>query len=241
MERWKTHVRSELLKRDSLQRDPYERWFSSYSRLLERLDLRETLWEEAKQFSPDASGWVQSLEDPVRVQLELRESRLARQQQSETMSELTARLGLMEAELQYCHSQVSRYRTEAVSLSRLATTLQASLLECELQLEQQAEELAGLRQSRAELEAGLGQAEREREELLQRWLVEKREQAERVNLHNDAQERWLRLTNRLKKLLRHRTPRLSLLAASCTRDMELRVRALGGTEGETEGGDPVVP
>lgn len=40
-----------------------------------------------------------------------------------------------------------------------------------------------------ELREGLAEAWREKEELLERWMEEKKEEAERVNGHNDAQER----------------------------------------------------
>jgi hypothetical protein len=40
-----------------------------------------------------------------------------------------------------------------------------------------------------ELKEGLAAAWREKEELLERWMDEKKEEAERVNRHNDTQER----------------------------------------------------
>ncbi|XP_066578799.1 autophagy-related protein 16-1 [Amia ocellicauda] len=216
MEGWKSHVRAQLCRRDCIQRDAFRGLSSAYARLLERVDLQEALWEEAKAHSPDGSTrselsqWVASLGEPIQLQLELREGRRAHERLSLKVSDLSSSLVLLEAELQDCHSQVSRYRGEAVSLSRCATALQASLLDLQVELEHQSSLLDALRSDQARLRAELGREQQEKAELLERWLEEKREQAERVNQHNATQERWARLTSRLKKRLRNWTPRHSI-------------------------------
>ncbi|CAB1417594.1 unnamed protein product [Pleuronectes platessa] len=54
-------------------------------------------------------------------------------------------------------------------------------------------------------------ARREKDELLQRWMEEKREEADRMNKNNDAQERWQHLAKQMKKHLQQQEKEKSLL------------------------------
>ncbi|KAG9338970.1 hypothetical protein JZ751_024364, partial [Albula glossodonta] len=104
-------------------------------------------------------------------------------------------LYLKEAELQYCHSHLS---------------------ECEFTLESQSKELAMLRVEQENMRAELVEARAELEQLLERWLEEKREEAKRMNQHNDAQQRrWQSFTNRLARL-QQCTPECCSLAKTDT-------------------------
>ncbi|KAG7484105.1 hypothetical protein MATL_G00045620 [Megalops atlanticus] len=210
MEKWKIHVRAKLFQRDCQQKDPFNGLFNTYSRLLEKCELRDGLWEESQESSPVGNDHVmESLREKLQLRLQLREGELAREKLSQKVSDLTSSLYLKEAELQYCHSQVSRYRKEALSLARNASSLQSRLLECEYTLERQSKELSALRAECRALQEELVGAWQEKEQLLERWLEEKREEAERVNQHNDAQERWHHFTMRLTRHLRSRSRRQS--------------------------------
>lgn len=85
--------------------------------------------------------------------------------------------------------RVSRYRNEAVLLARGACCLKNDLSEYEYKLECQSKELATLQLEQRTLREELAVARQEKEELLERWLEEKREEAERINKHNAALER----------------------------------------------------
>ncbi|CAB1352593.1 unnamed protein product [Coregonus sp. 'balchen'] len=198
MERWKSHVRTRLFQRDCTQKDPFSGIFNTLSKLAEQLDLRDTLWDELQRPSSEGDGGL--MVDHRELHLQLRESEHITEKLSQTVSDLTTVLYLKDAELQYCHShlhrpmspssiRVSRYRKEAVTQARGANVLQASLSEFEFALESQSKELAALRLEQRELREGLAAAWREKEELLERWMDEKKEEAERVNRHNDTQER----------------------------------------------------
>uniref|UniRef100_A0A3B1JLY7 Si:ch1073-143l10.2 n=1 Tax=Astyanax mexicanus TaxID=7994 RepID=A0A3B1JLY7_ASTMX len=103
------------------------------------------------------------------------------------VSDLTSVLYLKEAELQYCHS-VARFRSEAVLLAKGASLLKDDLSEYQYKLECQSKELAALRLEHKNLKEDLAVTRQEREELLERWLEEKKEEAERLNKHNATLE-----------------------------------------------------
>uniref|UniRef100_A0A3B4Z271 Si:ch1073-143l10.2 n=1 Tax=Stegastes partitus TaxID=144197 RepID=A0A3B4Z271_9TELE len=116
---------------------------------------------------------------------EIRAQILEDVQSDQTVSDLTTVLHLKEAELQHW---VSQYRQEALSLAKGSNALKATLSELEFTVECQSKELAALRLEQKGLKEASGQACREKERLLQRWMEEKREEAERLNRFNDTQE-----------------------------------------------------
>ncbi|KAG7512209.1 hypothetical protein JOB18_022962 [Solea senegalensis] len=85
---------------------------------------------------------------------------------------------------------MSQYRQEAQNHARMSNTLKVTLSEFEFTMECQSKELAALCTEQQGLKETLAQACREKDELLQRWMEEKREEADRLNKYNDAQERW---------------------------------------------------
>lgn len=84
---------------------------------------------------------------------------------------------------------MSQYRQEALTLAKGSNSLKATLDEFEFTIECQSKELGALRVEQRRLKEELARASREREELLQRWMEEKREEADRLNEYNDIQER----------------------------------------------------
>lgn len=84
---------------------------------------------------------------------------------------------------------VSHFQKEALSLAKGSKSLKATLSEFESTIECQTKELAALRAEQKQLREGLAQAFREKEELLQRWMEEKSEEADRLNKYNDTKER----------------------------------------------------
>lgn len=84
---------------------------------------------------------------------------------------------------------MSHYRQEALTLAKGSNTLKAALSEFEFTIECQSKELAALHAEKKALQEASSQACAEKEELLQRWMEEKREEADRLNKYNDAQER----------------------------------------------------
>lgn len=85
--------------------------------------------------------------------------------------------------------RVARYRQEAVQLARGSGSLKNDLSDIEYKLECQTKELAVLRLENRTLKKKVEMAQQDKEELLERWLEEKREEAERINIHNAALER----------------------------------------------------
>lgn len=84
---------------------------------------------------------------------------------------------------------MSQYRQEALTLAKKNKNLKASLLELEYTTECESKELAALRLEQSELKEALEQAYTDRERLLQRWMKEKEEEADRLNKYNDKQEK----------------------------------------------------
>lgn len=74
-------------------------------------------------------------------------------------------------------------------LARGACRLKNDLSEYEYELECQSKELAALQMEQRTLREELALARQEKEELLERWLEEKREEAERMNKYNAVLER----------------------------------------------------
>ncbi|XP_076876662.1 autophagy-related protein 16-1 [Brachyhypopomus gauderio] len=215
MERWKSHVRAELFQRDCVQKDPFSGLFNKVSRLEELLSLRVSVLEETEGHSSFANGTnrLANGEEILLKNLELKEGEHIRKKLTQKVSDLTSNLYLKDAELQYCHSQVTRYRNEAVLLARGVYSLKNDLSEYQYKLECQSKELATLQLEQKKLSEELQVMYQEKEELLERWLVEKREEAERINKHNAVQERWNRFARRLNKL-QYGRPRPPLHAAT---------------------------
>ncbi|XP_022619454.1 autophagy-related protein 16-1-like [Seriola dumerili] len=197
---WKKHVRARLLQRDQTEKLPYVGVFTSLSLLEERFEIRKQILEEVQSKSLERGG-VEVGKNTRLLQLQLRESEHLEEKLSQTVSDLTTVLYLKEAELQYWQSRVSQYRQEALTLAKGSNTLKATLSEFEFNIECQSKELGALRTEQKGLKEALAQAWREKEELLQRWMEEKREEADRLNQYNDTQERWQRLAKHLRKHL----------------------------------------
>ncbi|KAK3550420.1 hypothetical protein QTP86_025156, partial [Hemibagrus guttatus] len=205
MEAWRSHVRAALILRDYREKDPFSGLLTKVSRLEEMLSLHMDVWEDLERSrtqSPNENCNAQlqcpvEEKNPPKVYLQLKEEEQVRKKLAQKVSELTSDLYLKEAELQYCHSQVSRYRSEAVLLARGACCLKNELSEYEYQLECQSKELAALQLKQRTLREELAIARQQKEELLERWLEEKREEAERINKHNAALERWNNYAGRL--------------------------------------------
>ncbi|CAL8368920.1 unnamed protein product [Gadus morhua 'NCC'] len=200
MEKWRCHVRTELIQRDSSQKDPYAGVFRSLFQLQDNFEIRREIWEDLQSQSLEQDGITF-----VELHLWLRESEHLSKKLSQTVSDLTSVLYFKEAELQYWQSQVARFRREALSLAGGSNSLKATLNHQEFTLERQAKELAALQKEHMRLREGMVEAWKEKGDLLQRWMEEKKEEAARVNKYNDAQERWRRLARRLKKQLRGET------------------------------------
>ncbi|XP_016410753.1 autophagy-related protein 16-1-like [Sinocyclocheilus rhinocerous] len=205
MESWKSHVRAELFLRDCRQRDPFSGLFDKVSRLEEMLAFHMKLWQDMDTCSSKENGSSRCPDEGGTLSLRVNELEFLNQQLKQKISDLTSNIYLKEAELQYCHSQVARYRTEAVVLAQGAFCLKANLAEYEYQLECQSKELTALRLEHSSLREELTAANLQNEQLLDRWLEEKKEEAERINKYNAIQERWQCLAGRLKKRSRVRS------------------------------------
>ncbi|CAJ1067234.1 autophagy-related protein 16-1-like isoform X2 [Xyrichtys novacula] len=201
MSSWRNHVRTSLHQRDKVEKVPYAGVFTCLSQLEERYEIRKQILDDLLCKSLGRSG-VDKGKDPRLLQLQLRESEHMQEKLSQTVSDLTTVLYLKEAELQYRQARVSLYRQEALTLARRSNSQRATLSELQHTIECQSKELADLQAEVRGLKKALAQARREKEELLQRWMDEKRVEADRLNKYNDTQERWQRLAKQLKKQLR---------------------------------------
>ncbi|XP_028279744.1 autophagy-related protein 16-1 [Parambassis ranga] len=197
METWKSHVRAGLQQRDHREKLPFVGVFTSLSQLEEMFEIRKQILEDQSK-SLDRGG-VEVGKNTRLLQLQLRESEHLEEKLSQTVSDLTSVLYLKEAELQYWQSRVSQYRQEALSLAKGSNTLKATLSEIEFTAESQSKELAALRIENKRLHEALTQVWTEKERLVQRWMEEKKEEADRLNKYNDTQERWQHLAKQLKK------------------------------------------
>ncbi|XP_031733946.1 autophagy-related protein 16-1 isoform X3 [Anarrhichthys ocellatus] len=198
MASWKNHVRARLQQRDQTEKLPYLGVFTSLSQLEERFEIRQQFLDDVQSKSLERGGFEVGRNIRLLL-LQLRESEHLEEKLSQTVSDLTTVLYLKEAELQHWQSRVSRYRQEALTLAKGSNTLKATLSEFEFTVECQSKELAALRAEQKGLHEALAQALREKEELLQRWMQEKSEEADRLNKHNEIQQRWQRLAQQLKK------------------------------------------
>ncbi|XP_008280575.1 autophagy-related protein 16-1 [Stegastes partitus] len=198
---WKSHVRAGLQQRDHKEKVPFVGVFTSLSELEDRFEIRAQILEDVQSDSFEVGEVGKNTR---LLQLQLRESENLSGKLSQTVSDLTTVLHLKEAELQHWQSRVSQYRQEALSLAKGSNALKATLSELEFTVECQSKELAALRLEQKGLKEASGQACREKERLLQRWMEEKREEAERLNRFNDTQERFQHLAKRLKKHFQRR-------------------------------------
>ncbi|KAK2824419.1 hypothetical protein Q5P01_021594 [Channa striata] len=197
---WRNHVRARLQQRDRTEKRPFVGVFTSLSQLGERFEIRKQILEDVRSTSLER-GAVEVGRNTRLLQLQLKESEHLAEKLSQTVSDLTAVLYVKEAEVQYWQSRVSQYRQEALNLAKRSNTLKATLSEMEFTIEFQSKELAALRVEQKRLKEELAQVCGEKEELLQRWMEEKRKEADRLNKYNDTQERWQRLAKHLEKHL----------------------------------------
>ncbi|CAI5654426.1 autophagy-related protein 16-1 [Oreochromis niloticus] len=200
MESWKNHVRQGLQHRDHREKLPFVGVFTSLSQLEERFELREEILADVQSQSLERHG-VEVGGNATLLRLQLRESEHLVDKLSQTVSDLTTVLHLKEAELQYWQSRVSQFHQEALTLAKGSNTLKEALSEYEFTIECQSKELAALRVDRQCLKEALADALGEKERLLQRWMEEKKEEADRLNNYNVTQARWQHLTKHLKKRL----------------------------------------
>ncbi|XP_072246449.1 autophagy-related protein 16 [Leuresthes tenuis] len=199
---WKNHVRARIQQRDHKEKLPFVGVFTTLSQLEERFEIRKHILDDVqcKSFERGGGG-VEVGRNTRLLQLQLRESEHLADKLSQTVSDLTAVLYLKEAELQYWQSRVSQYRQEALTLAKGSNNMKATLSEFEFTIESQAKQLAVLGLEQKGLKEALAQAHRDKEQLLQRWIEEKREEADRLNRYNDTQERWQHLAKQLKRHL----------------------------------------
>ncbi|XP_053292757.1 autophagy-related protein 16-1 [Pleuronectes platessa] len=207
MANWKNHVRAGLQQRDQTEKLPHVGVFTTLSQLEERFEIRKQILDDVQCNSSERDG----VEAGKILHLQLRETEHLSEKLSQTLSDLTTVLYLKEAELQYWQSRVSQYRQEARTLAKGNNTLKVTLSEFEFNIECQSKELTTLRAEQEGLKESLTQARREKDELLQRWMEEKREEADRMNKNNDAQERWQHLAKQMKKHLQQQEKEKSLL------------------------------
>ncbi|XP_037127252.1 autophagy-related protein 16-1 [Syngnathus acus] len=195
MASWKNHVRAQLQRRNQKEKHPYEGVYRSLSQLEERFEIRQQFLEDVQSTSSQGGENVRLL------QLGLRESEHLADKLSQTVSDLTTVLHLKDAELQHWQSRVSHHRQEALTLAKTSNTLKTTLYQHEYTIEQQTKELATLHTEQSGLKEALSQAWNEKENLLRRWMEEKKQEADRLNKYNDAQERWQRVAKRLRRHL----------------------------------------
>ncbi|XP_061546410.1 autophagy-related protein 16-1 isoform X2 [Phycodurus eques] len=196
MERWKSHVRARLQLRDQAEKLPYQGVYTTLSQLEERFEVRQQFLVQATS----SEGGVK-VENVRLLQLSLRESEHLAEKLSQTVSDLSTVLYLKDAELQHWQSRVSHHRQEALTLAKARNDLKATINQHEYTIERQTKELAALHLEQRSLKEALSQAWREKEDLLRRWMEEKKEEADRLNKYNDAQERWQRVARHLRKHL----------------------------------------
>ncbi|KAM9726629.1 autophagy-related protein 16 [Menidia menidia] len=200
MESWKIHVRGRIQQRDHKEKLPFVGIFTTLSQLEERFEIRKHILEDVHPKSFERGG-IEVGRNTRLLELQLKESEHLSDKLSQTVSDLTAVLYLKEAELQHWHSRVSQYRQEALTLAKGNNNLKATLSEFEFTIERQAKELAALHLEQKGLKEALAKANGDKERLLQRWMEEKSEEADRLNRHNDVQERWQHLARQLKRHL----------------------------------------
>ncbi|XP_063059317.1 autophagy-related protein 16-1 [Engraulis encrasicolus] len=200
MEKWRSHVRGELYRRDSLQKDPFAGLLTSLSRSGEKVDLRDKLLDSLQSCLERNNGRGAANDDlSVPRQLALRESEEDILKLRERVRDLTASLYLKDAELQHCYAQVSRFRNEALSFGREMATLKTQVADYEYRLELQSRELRGQRLETEALRTQLATLQHDKEQLLQKWMEDKSMEAKRMNRYNRIQERCHRLTADLLK------------------------------------------
>ncbi|XP_077438234.1 autophagy-related protein 16-1-like isoform X2 [Vanacampus margaritifer] len=199
MASWKSHVRAQLQLRDQTEKLPYEGVYTSLSQLEERFEIRQQFLEDIQ--STSSEDGVKVGENVRLLQLGLRESEHLAEKLSQTVSDLTTVLYLKDAELQHWQSRVSHHRQEALTLAKASNALKTTFYQHEYTIERQVKELATLHVEQSGLKESLSQARSEKEHLLRRWMEEKKEEADRLNKYNDAQERWQRVARHLRRHL----------------------------------------
>ncbi|XP_057704711.1 autophagy-related protein 16-1 [Corythoichthys intestinalis] len=196
MASWKSHARARLQLRDQREKLPYEGVYTSLSQFEERFEIRQQFLEDVQAGNSENGVKIEN----VRIlQLGLRESEHLAEKLSQTVSDLTIVMHLKDAELQHWQSRVSHNRQEALTLAKASNALKATIHQHEYTIEHQTKELAALHMEQSSLKAALSEAWREKEDLLRRWMEEKKQEADRLNKYNIAQERWHRVARHLRK------------------------------------------
>ncbi|XP_077469074.1 uncharacterized protein LOC144084481 [Stigmatopora argus] len=196
MASWKSRVRSRLQLRDQREKHPFEGVYTILSQFEDRFDSRQQFVEDIQAGSTEDGVKVQNVR---LLQLGLRESEHLAEKLSQTVSDLTTVMHFKDAELQHWQSRMSHHRQEALTLAKASNALKDIIHRHEYTIEHQTKELAALHKEQCELKAALSEARREKEDLLRRWLEEKKQEADRMNKYNVAQERWHRVASHLRR------------------------------------------
>lgn len=190
-----------LQQRDLREKVPFVGVLRSLSQMEERLEMRQKILDDFQSKSLEKEG-SEAERNVTLLQLCVKESELKAEKLSASVSDLTALLNLKEAELQYWQSRMSQYRQEALTLAKKSNSMKTTLSEFEYVIECQSKELVALRIEQKDLKEALDQNRTEKERLLQRWIEEKSEEADRLNDYNHTQERLQHLAKHVKKHLR---------------------------------------
>ncbi|XP_043933053.1 autophagy-related protein 16-like isoform X2 [Protopterus annectens] len=140
-------------------------------------------------------------EQRIRHQVELTELHKARGELAQTVIDLNKTLQIKEQEQQEDRIMISRYKGDIATLSRRCNTLENELEEMQHNYQLLQDEHSVLQLTYSSLEERMQKTEHENRELVERWMGSKAAEADRVNKHNDMEERYRKILSKLKRKL----------------------------------------
>ncbi|XP_069069887.1 autophagy-related protein 16-like isoform X1 [Pleurodeles waltl] len=211
---WKRHIRAELQRRDRNQKEGYEGLLETYLKLLDRLDLQNFLAEklQLETHRNDFSGspthhmahetlCLEAAHLRIQHQLELTELLKARAELAETVLELNKTLQLKDLEIQDHRARISKQAQDISSLTKRYQDQKAYVEELEQQHQFLQDEHSVLQLTYLAMDERLQRTQGENKQLLARWMEEKAMEADRLNRHNEQEEKYGKLLAKLRRKL----------------------------------------
>ncbi|XP_066522822.1 autophagy-related protein 16-1 isoform X1 [Hoplias malabaricus] len=197
---WKRHVVEQLKQRDRVQRQAFEEIIHQYNRLLEKSDLQSVLSERLQtekyelQNRHDVSPGAESLQQEmaqirIRHQEELTELHKKRGELAQSVIELNNLIQQKDKEIQSNEAKMLEYQQQISQLEGESRDLRNSLADLERANQTLRDEYDALQITFSALEEKLRKTTEDNQELVQRWMAEKAQEANRLNAENEKDSR----------------------------------------------------
>ncbi|XP_039203046.1 autophagy-related protein 16-1 isoform X3 [Crotalus tigris] len=221
---WKRHILDELKRRDRLQRQAFEEIILQYNKLLEKSDFHSVLADKLQvekydlpnrhEISPGHDGarndaHLQEVAQlRIKHQEELTELHKKRGELAQSVIDLNNQIQQKDKEIQINNVKIAEYLQKISELETECHDLCNKLQDLERANQTLKDEYDALQITFTALEEKLRKTTEDNQELVTRWMAEKAQEANRLNVENekDLRRRQARLQKELAEAAKEPLP-----------------------------------